>query len=66
MNLRSIARWTTRMLVVLVFSGVVGSALGGTTPPTTTNHVPEASTLVLMAMGGAGVAWRYLRSRVRR
>jgi hypothetical protein len=65
-NLRSIARWTGCMLVVLVFSGVVGSALGGTTPPTTTNHVPEASTLVLMAMGGAGVAWQYFRARVRK
>ena len=59
MKLRSIAGWSVVLLVVLV--STAGRALAGENP-----GAPEDPTMVLVALGGAGMAWQYFRSRVRK
>lgn len=71
MNLHSITRWTLGMLTVLMLSAVMGLAFQAAAPPegaqpAPDTPVPEPATLVLLAIGGGGVAWQSFRSRVRK
>ena len=62
MKILSIGGWTLVILAVLLSSAAPGLAFRSL-------HlapVPEDPTLVLVALGGAAVAWQYFRSRVRR
>jgi hypothetical protein len=63
MRIRSILGCTLCTLVVLMSFAGTGLALAN---PLTFVHVPEDPTAVLVALGGAGLAWQYLRSRVRK
>jgi hypothetical protein len=63
MRIRSIAGWTLAALIVLVSSAVPVWAF---TRPMLVPAGPEDPTMVLVALGGAGVAWQYFRSRVRK
>ncbi len=61
MKMRSIAVWTLGAFVVLMSTAV--PVLAFTRPMMS---VPEDPTMVLVALGGAGVAWQYFRSRARK
>jgi hypothetical protein len=64
MKIRAILGWALGILVVLMSSAVTGLAFRNTA--SFTQSVPEDPTAVLVALGGAGLAWQYLRSRVRK
>jgi hypothetical protein len=59
--MRLISVWALGILVVLSFSAV---PIWAFTRPMLS--IPEDPTMVLVALGGAGVAWQYFRSRVRK
>jgi hypothetical protein len=64
MKLRSVANWTVAVLAIIVSSAARGWAahpLGIPIPST-----PEDPTLILVGLGSAGLAWQYVRSRVRK
>lgn len=64
MKMRSIAGWSLGILVALMASAVTGLAFGHA--PLGLSEVPEDPTMILVALGGAGMAWQYFRSRARK
>ena len=63
MSRRSIAVWSLGTLIALMFSTVPAWAL---VYPRLAFVGPEDPTMVLLALGGAGMAWQYFRSRIRK
>ena len=63
MKMRSIAVWALGILVVLTASAVPGWAFAR---PMFMSETPEDPTMVLVALGGTGIAWQYFRSRLRK
>jgi len=61
MKMRSFVVWALGTFIVLMSTAV--PLLAFTRPMMS---IPEDPTLVLVALGGAGVAWQYFRSRVRK
>jgi hypothetical protein len=60
--MRSVAVWALGILVVLTASAV---PLWAFKAPVFIG-LPEDPTMVLVALGGAGLAWQYFRSRARK
>ena len=63
MSIRSLLGWTLGLVVAFMATAGTGLALGY---PVLSPAVPEDPTMVLVALGGAGVAWQYFRSRARK
>jgi len=63
MKMRSLAGWALGVLVLTMSSSATALALA---KPPLFSVVPEDPTMVLVALGGAGIAWQYFRSRVRK
>ena len=55
--------WALGLFVALMASPVTGLALGY---PVLRPTVPEDPTIVLTVLGGAGLAWQYVRARARK
>jgi len=64
MNFRSVTALACTMFVVLASSTSMGLAF--VRPTLIPSPVPEDPTMILVALGGAGIAWQYFRSRARK
>ena len=64
MRIRSLMGWTLGLLVAFMATSGTGLALGY--PVLSPAPVPEDPTIILTVLGGAGLAWQYFRSRLRK
>lgn len=62
MSIRRVARWALGTLALVISTAARSSAAH----PLGIPILPEDPTIVLVTLGGVGMAWQYFRSRARK